>query len=94
MEDLKITDLRELLVKKPFFEVTPNGYMKHDLFNREVTDKENPSMPEDTLYRRIKTQADFLREFYPSDTASGMRWNILTYTSRTRRTGNGTYRRS
>lgn len=66
MEDLKVTDLRELLVKKPFFEVTPKGYMKHDLFNREVTDKENPSMPEDTLYRRIKTQADFLREFYPS----------------------------
>lgn len=31
-----------------------------------VSDRDDRSMPADTIYRRIKTQADFLREFHPS----------------------------
>ena len=31
-----------------------------------VSDKTDCSMPDDTLYRTVKTQHDFLREFYPS----------------------------
>ena len=58
--------MRELLVKKPFFEVTPTGYMNHYSVNREISDKVMPDMPEDTMYRVVKTQADFIREFYPS----------------------------
>lgn len=66
MDDIKADNFRELLVRKPFYEVTPTGYKKHYLFDREVADTENPYMPEDTLYRVVKTQQDFLREFYPS----------------------------
>lgn len=67
MDDINVKrDFREILVKKPFFEVTPKGYMKHNLLDRVVSDKEDPSMPTDTMYRRVKTQKDFLREFYPS----------------------------
>lgn len=66
MDDIKVENFRELLVRKPFFEITPTGYKKHYLLDREIADTENPSMPEDTLYRVVKTQQDFLREFYPS----------------------------
>lgn len=66
MDAIKVTNLRELLVKKPFFEVTPTGYMNHYFVNREISDKVMPDMPEDTMYRVVKTQADFIREFYPS----------------------------
>ena len=61
-----VKDLRELLVRKPFYEVTPKGYMKHGLIDREFSENEDPCMPADVLYRNIKTQQDFLREFYPS----------------------------
>lgn len=58
---------RELLVRKPFYEVTPKGYMNHYPMNGDViSNKDTRAMPDDTLYRRIKTQEDFLREFYPS----------------------------
>lgn len=67
MDDLNnVKDVRELLVRKPFYEVTPKGYMKHGIINREFSENEDPSMPADVLYRNIKTQQDFLREFYPS----------------------------
>lgn len=61
-----VKDVRELLVRKPFYEVTPKGYMKHGIIDREFSENEDPCMPVDVLYRNIKTQQDFLREFYPS----------------------------
>lgn len=63
MENL---NYREILVKKPFFELTPQGYRDHGMWSNEVSDTSAPVMPDDTMYRNIKTQADFLREFYPS----------------------------
>lgn len=63
MENL---NYREILVKKPFFELTPQGYRDHGMWSNEVSDTSTPVMPDDTMYRNIKTQADFLREFYPS----------------------------
>lgn len=67
MDATKVTNFRKILVKKPFFELTPNGYMNHGGFSmNEVSDNEDPQMPQDTLYRVIKTQKDFLREFYPT----------------------------
>jgi len=67
MDVSKVNNVRELLVRKPFYELTPRGYLKHS-FGCEtvVSDQYDQTMPEDTMYRRIKTQADFLREFYPS----------------------------
>lgn len=67
MDAIKVNNFRKILVKKPFFELTPKGYMTHDGYCRnEVSDNEDPQMPQDTLYRVIKTQKDFLREFYPT----------------------------
>lgn len=67
MDAIKVNDFRKILVKKPFFELTPKGYMSHSgYYGSEVSDNEEPQMPEDTLYRKIKTQKDILREFYPT----------------------------
>lgn len=67
MDAIKVNNFRKILVKKPFFELAPKGYMTHDGYCRnEVSDNEDPQMPQDTLYRVIKTQKDFLREFYPT----------------------------
>lgn len=67
MDAIKVTNFRKILVRKPFFELTPKGYMTHDgYYKNEVSDNEDPQMPQDTLYRVIKTQKDFLREFYPT----------------------------
>lgn len=63
MDDL---DYREILVKKPFYEITPKGYLEHGCYSDAVEDSSERSMPNDTAYRRIKTQKDFLREYYPS----------------------------
>ena len=63
---METLNYREILVKKPFFEITPKGYMNHGPNTEEVSDYNNQSMPSDTTYRNIKTQADFLREYYPS----------------------------
>lgn len=63
MENL---NYKEILVKKPFFEITPKGYRNHGYWASEVSDCAMPPTPEDIMYRNIKTQADFLREFYPS----------------------------
>lgn len=66
MDVINTKNFRELLVKKPFYEVTPAGYMKHRPITDIVSEYADVAMPEDTLYKRIKTPADFLREFYPS----------------------------
>ena len=66
MDAVNVNKVREMLVRKPFFELIPDGYMKHYTFNRPVSDKEDVNMPDDTMYRNVKTQADFLREFYPT----------------------------
>lgn len=67
MDAYNVNDFRQILVRKPFFQVTPKGYLDHgSAFHREVSDKENVSMPDDTMYRIVKTQQDFLREFYPT----------------------------
>lgn len=55
---------REVLVKKPFYEVGPQGYMAHGAAYKAVDD--NAIMPNDYLWKTVKTQADFLREYYPS----------------------------
>ena len=66
MDAIKVNNVRELLVRKPFFELTPIGYMKHSNVSDVVPDTYDGTMPEDTMYWRIKTQDDFLREYYPS----------------------------
>ena len=66
MDAIKVNNVRELLVRKPFFELTPIGYMKHSNVSDVVPDTYDGTMPEDNMYWRIKTQADFLREYYPS----------------------------
>lgn len=63
---MEILKFREILVKKPFFDITPKGYMKHGTWTTDISQEAMPAMPDDLVYRNIKTQADFLREFYPS----------------------------
>ena len=63
---MEILKVREILVKKPFFEITPEGYKKHGAWTTNIREDATPNMPEDSVYRNIKTQADFLREFYPT----------------------------
>lgn len=57
-----ILDFKEILVREPFYEVTPVGYRAHPLVYRGQKTTE----PKDRLQMRIITQADFLRQFYPS----------------------------
>lgn len=67
---------KQILVKRPFFEVTPKGYMNHGAYTAEIPETSDPTTPRDVLYRVIKTQEDFLREYYPS----GHRiWDTNTY---------------
>ena len=56
---------REVLTKKPWWRVTPRGYMQHGIQEKR-DDIDDVAMPEDHLYRVVMTQADFLREYYPS----------------------------
>lgn len=60
MEDL--LNYSEILVKEPFYEVMPKGYKAH----RTIYRGQKVSEPVDRLQMRILTQADFLRQFYPS----------------------------
>lgn len=62
MDDLKY---REILVKKPFYEVTPKGYMQKRVAYSSAYDTPIGA-PDDYVWRKVKTQADFLREYYPS----------------------------
>ncbi len=64
MDDLTV-NYREVLTKKPWWRVTPKGYMQHGIQERR-DDANDIAMPEDHLYRTVMTQADFLREYYPS----------------------------
>lgn len=64
MDDLTM-NYREVLTKKPWWRVTPKGYMQHNIQERR-DDAGDITMPEDHLYRIVMTQADFLREYYPS----------------------------
>jgi len=57
-------DFKEILTKKPWFEVLPGGYMNHN--TGEVTEDMDVPMPYDKLNLLVKTQADFLREYYPT----------------------------
>ena len=57
-------DFKEILTKKPWFEVLPGGYMNHN--TGEVTEDMDVLMPYDKLNLLVKTQADFLREYYPT----------------------------
>ena len=52
-------DFKEILTKKPWFEVLPGGYMNHN--TGEVTEDMDVLMPHDKLNLLVKTQADFLR---------------------------------
>lgn len=52
----------EILVREPFYEVLPKGYKTQ----RTVYRGQKVSEPQDRLQMRIMTQADFLRQYYPS----------------------------
>lgn len=56
---------RDLCTKKPWYEVTPKGYKKHNAGERKIGTHDIP-MPDDEVSVIPKTQADFLREYYPS----------------------------
>lgn len=62
---MDVLTYRDLCTKKPWFEVTPTGYKTHSVGERKTETSDIP-MPEDELSVRVKTQADFLREYYPS----------------------------
>lgn len=63
MENL---NFREILVKKPFYELKPDGYMSHGTFSDKVGDRSMQNMPYDPCVWRVKTQSDFLREYFTS----------------------------
>lgn len=59
MEDL---DFRDILVREPFYTVLPTGYLKHGT----AWQGNMMNAPEDKLQMLIYSQADFLRQYYPS----------------------------
>lgn len=61
MDDL---NFREILVKKPFFRISPTGYHLHGEPSSDINRFENT--PNDPLWKTVVTQSDFLREYYPS----------------------------
>lgn len=62
---MDVLDYRDILVKKPWYEYLPYGYMAHGIDAGTFKKDEQPE-PDDDLYKVIKTQADFLREYYPT----------------------------
>ena len=56
--------IAEILTKKPFARVTPEGYLQ----GRITSDLRNASFTNnsDRLTWQLISQADFIREFYPS----------------------------
>lgn len=50
MDDLKKLNYKEVLVRKPFFEICPEGYMAHGGVYKAVND--NVTAPDDWLYKR------------------------------------------
>ena len=59
MDDLIFNDI---LRRKAYTMVLPEGYLKH----RKIVQGQNMSEPIDRLTMRIVTQADFMRQYYPS----------------------------
>lgn len=59
MDDLTFN---EILTREPFYMVLPEGYMQHRKFMQGT----KVSEPIDKLTMRIVTQADFLRQYYPT----------------------------
>lgn len=55
-------NIKEILTRKPFFEVTPYGGNTP----RFVTSRTNVAEPEEKAQYRIVTQAEFLRQLYPT----------------------------
>lgn len=51
---------RQLLVKKPWFIIRPDGYTSHGEYSAQSFTLDDP------LRKDAKTQSDFLREYYPS----------------------------
>lgn len=65
MDAVNVNTVRDICAKKPWYEITPTGYMKHDTDEARYI-KDEVNAPEDYVWKNIKTQADFLREYYPS----------------------------
>ena len=55
-------NFNELLLRRPWTDILPDGYMDHTHY---TSDKLMPE-PDDPVMLRPVTQADFLREYYPS----------------------------
>ncbi len=56
-------ELRELLTKKPFTRICPDGHYDHGYVVGDVTET---ALPQDRLRRKIVTQEDFMREYDPA----------------------------
>lgn len=63
---MDVIKYRDICTKKPWLEVTPIGYMRHGVQAPKKTSSYDIPMPDDELSVIPKTQADFLREYYPS----------------------------
>lgn len=55
-------DLRDILVREPFYAVLPTGYMNHGTAWQGTM----INAPEDKVQMLIYSEADFLRQYYPS----------------------------
>lgn len=58
-------NFRDILVKKPWYEYKPYGYMQHGV-KMGTFDKDEIEEPDDEMYKLPKTQDDFLREYFPT----------------------------
>ena len=63
--DVLSYNFRDILVKKPWYEYKPYGYMQHGI-KMSKSDKDEIEEPDDNMYKLPKTQDDFLREYYPT----------------------------
>lgn len=61
-ENQQLPKVRDLLIKKPFVRIMPDGHYAHGDRWRNITEEH---VPADHLRRRIVTQEDFLRELDP-----------------------------
>lgn len=62
---MDVLTYKDLCTKKPWYRVLPNGYQKHGQGARKIKKNDMP-MPDDDVTVEVRTQADFLREYYPS----------------------------
>lgn len=63
--DVLTYNYRDILVKKPWYEPLPYGYMTHGV-DAGTFEKDEVPEPDDEMYKKVKTQDDFLREYYPT----------------------------